>query len=304
VRWIAALCAVATAAPAAAFLSVPATMPGLNRRAPVRAQQGCTGLEMALAGNEKVVVFGGFERLAVTIMQTLGNAGFKPVCPVPKGFTKDSQIKWGIDGLAPTLPACVQLAADGVPVVQGCVLASEEPVTGQDCISALQTLQGVEKVVFLSRVGVERKDSFFIKLNPFLKIQEWYLAEDAVKGWCAENGVECTILRTGKLEGGPFYQTQREFQAALEASLFDVEHKAFRLSRTDALDGLTGRDLTATGVREALVRDEPVMNLLSAKNGASSCSVMNHMNLPPAQTKERKVYTPSASDWDTAFSQL
>jgi hypothetical protein len=36
-------------------------------------------------------------------------------------------------------------------------------------------------VVFLSRVGVERRDNFMIKMNPFLKIEAWYQAEEAVK---------------------------------------------------------------------------------------------------------------------------
>jgi hypothetical protein len=52
---------------------------------------------------------------AVTLLKTLADSGFRAVCPVPKGFTKDSQIKWGLDGLPQTLPAGIQLASDGVP---------------------------------------------------------------------------------------------------------------------------------------------------------------------------------------------
>ena len=36
---------------------------------------------------------------------------------VPKGFTSQSKIKWGIDGLPQTIPPNVQLSDDGVPGV-------------------------------------------------------------------------------------------------------------------------------------------------------------------------------------------
>lgn len=261
---------------------------------------------MALQGNEKVVVYAGFERIALTLLKSLGDAGFRPVCPVPAGFTKDSQVKWCIDGLPPTLPPNVELAPgrDGVPAVAGCVLASEAPVSGQECVGALNLLQGVSKVVFLSRVGVERRGNLMIKLNPFLKVDTWYEAEEAVKAWCLQNSVELTILRTGRLEGGPFYQCQPEFQQALEGSLFDLEHKAMKVSCADTFDGSTSRDLVSVGVVQALRRDVPVFSLVSAKDGPLSCSVKNHMNLPPAQTKERTVWTPTDAEWDAAFSQL
>ena len=262
---------------------------------------------MSLQGNEKVVVYAGFERIAMTLLKSLGDAGFQPVCPVPAGFTKDSKVKWVLDGLAPTLPPKVELAPGraGVPAgVEGCVLASEAPVTGEECVGALNLLQGVSKVVFLSRVGVERRGNFMLKINPFLKLDAWYEAEEAVKAWCSQNSVELTIVRTGNLEGGPFYHCQPEFQAALEGSLFDVEHKAMKLSGADTFDGATSRDLVSVGVVQALKRDVPVFSLVSAKDGPLRCSVRNHMNLPVEQNKERVVWTPSDAEWDAAFSQL
>jgi len=300
------LCAITLVASAEAFMA-PAMIPAAhNRRASARLQGAVTPLKMALTGTEKVVVYGGFERIAVTIMKTLADSGFRAVCPVPKGFTSQSKIKWGIDGLPQTIPVNVLLSDDGVPVVEGCVLASEEPVTGEECVGALQNLLagGLSKVVFLSKVGVDRRDNFMIKMNPFLKIDTWYKAEEAVKKWCAENSVECTILRTGKLEGGPFFQTQREFQSALEASLFDVENKAMKVSTVDNVDGMTSRDLVATAVRQALIRDVPVFSVVSAKTGPLTCSVLNHMDLSAANSKDRKVYTPSPEEWDAAFAQI
>jgi hypothetical protein len=248
----------------------------------------------------------GFERIAMTLLKSLGDAGFRPVCPVPMGFSKDSKIKWAIDGLTPSLPPGVELAQgrDGVPAVAGCVLASEAPVSGDECIGALNLLQGLSKVVLLSRVGVERRENFMIKLNPFLKVDTWYEAEEAVKAWCSQNGVELTIIRTGNLQGGPFYQSNPEFQQALEGSLFDVEHRAMKMSAADTFDGTTSRDLVSVGVVQALRRDVPVFSLVSAKDGPLQCSVKNHMKLPPAQTKERVVWTPTDAEWDAAFSQI
>ena len=65
------------------------------------------------------LIFNGFTTLktAITLLKTLADSGFTAVCPVPKGFTKESQIKWGLDGMPPTMPDNVQLADNGVPVV-------------------------------------------------------------------------------------------------------------------------------------------------------------------------------------------
>merc|ERR1712216_624344 len=141
-------------------------------------------------------------------------------------------------------------------------------------------------------------------MNPFLKIDQWYAAEQAVTNWCSSNNVECSVIRTGALDGGAFFNTQREFQAALEASLFDLENNAIKMSAIDNIDGKTGRDVFASAVAQALVRDVPVFSLISTKSGSLPCSVKNHMDLPVAGTRERVVYTPSDSEWDAAFAQL
>ena len=55
-------------------------------------------------------------------------------------------------------------------------------------------------MVYLSRAGVDRRDNFMIKMNPFLKIDQWYAAEQAVTNWCSSNNVECSVIRTGALD--------------------------------------------------------------------------------------------------------
>ena len=204
-----------------------------------------------------------------------------------------------------TLPQGTLLVTDKMPAVAGAVLCPEEPVTGPECVGALQGLDGLSKVVLISRVGVDRRENFMIKMNPFLKIDKWHDSEEAVKAFCVENGLDLTIVRTGALAGGAFFETQPEFQTALEDSLFDMENQAMKMSAVDSIDGKTTRDLAATAVTQALKRDVPVFSVVSAKSAPLKCGVCNHMQLPAARgNRERKCFTPSAAEWDAAFAQI
>ena len=331
------------AAAAEAFVT-PAMTPAQNHRS-LSLRHGLSPLHMALSGGEPVIVYGGFERIgdpsvcpsralarrractslriyeafpdripwhvliprpaAVTILRTLADAGFRPVCRVPAGFSENSPTKWSLDGMPKTLPQGTLLVTDKMPAVAGAVLCPEEPVTGPECVGALQGLEGLSKVVLISRVGVDRRENFMIKMNPFLKIDKWHDSEEAVKAFCVENGLDLTIVRTGALAGGAFFETQPEFQTALEDSLFDMENQAMKMSAVDSIDGKTTRDLAATAVTQALKRDVPVFSVVSAKSAPLKCGVCNHMKLPAARgNRERKCFTPSAAEWDAAFAQI
>ena len=51
------------------------------------------------------------------------------------------------------------------------------------------------------------------------QLDEWYAAEEAAKSAAAANGLECTVLRTGDLIGGPFYDTTGDLQVWLRSPL-------------------------------------------------------------------------------------
>lgn len=258
---------------------------------------------MALSAGDRVAVIGGFERMGVCTLQGLVQSSYKAVMQSPEGFSEEIKVKWPIDGQGGTMPKGVQYSND-FPMCPGAIIALETPAEASDIAGILNFMQdkGLKKVVFLSRAGVERKDDLLIKFNPFLKIDKWFNAEEQIKASAAEYGFDYTIVRTGPLEGGPFFDSNREFASALEGSLFDVEAKCMELSVADKLDAKTGRDLASQALIQGLSRDVPVFSVVGAKSGPLTCSVMNHMNCQSG-TKERKVFTPTPEEWDAAFAQ-
>jgi hypothetical protein len=82
------------------------------------------------------------------------------------------------------MTACVYVCVCVCVCVRVCVC-----VCVYVCVCVCVCVSGERQVVFLSKVGVDRRNNFIIKMNPFLKIDTWYNAEEAVKSWCAENGV-------------------------------------------------------------------------------------------------------------------
>ncbi|EKX36007.1 hypothetical protein GUITHDRAFT_155334 [Guillardia theta CCMP2712] len=262
-----------------------------------------TCLRMSVEKGSRVAVVPAYERTGICVTKVLVDNSFKPVVQVPPGFTDKSPLRWPIDGFPNHVPEGVQLVNDQLPVVKGLVIATEDPADSQQLRYFLGGIQGLEKVVMMSRVGVDRKDELLFKFNPFLKIGKWYEIEETLKQCAAEQGFDYTIVRTGQLQGGPFYNSNREFQSALEGNLFDFEHQSFQVSLTDRIDGSTSRDLASTALFEALQRDVKTFSIISKKEGFVPCSVKNHMQCPAANTKSRTVYTPSPSEWEQAFSQ-
>lgn len=57
-----------------------------------------------------------------------------------------------------------------------------------------------------------------------------FAAENAVRVVAQNLGLECTIVRAGGLKGGPFYQSNPEFQGALEDNLFDMQGQVIHMS--------------------------------------------------------------------------
>lgn len=280
-------------------------MNGLVRRGGRSSQYGMSPM-MALKGGEKVAVLGVLERIGICAAKDLTKSSFKAVTQVPKGFiAAKPKIKWNLDGLPAGLPEGLQLHEESLPLdVQGCILASEGPAEPAEIEYILSNMPSLKKVVFLSVTGVDRREELFIKFNPFLSIGKWYAAEQAIRKVAAERGIEYTIVRAGKLDGGPFYNSNREFQSALEGVIFDRQSQAFEVSVDDKLDGSTGRDILGCALVEVLRRDVEQISIVSRKEGALRASVLNHMDCSVVGKGPRVVYTPSPAEWDAAFASL
>ena len=290
---LAAACLLAMAVPATAFL--PVTQPRMLQR-------GAAGPHMAIQSG-KVVVYGAFDRTGTCLLRTMEKGPFKAFVEVSPEFDNSvARLPYPIDGqgsksLPPSATYVVQLPSG----VDGAVVASEIPVKGDEMTNLIGGLAGIKKIVYLSKVGVERRGEFMRKMNPFGKLEEWYSAEEATKAAAAAAGIECTIVRTGDLIGGPFYDTTGDLQMALEGVLFDSDNKCMAVSYSDTIDGKTSRDLTATALVQAFMVDAPLVHVVSAKQGPLTCSVKNHMDIPATVARERRVYTPTPDEWAAAF---
>ncbi|KAJ1481651.1 hypothetical protein T484DRAFT_2712081 [Baffinella frigidus] len=292
---LAAACLLAMAAPGSCFL--PVAQPRMLQRG------GAAGAHMAIQSG-KVVVYGAFDRTGTCLLRTMEKGPFKALVEVSPEFDNSiAKIKYPIDGQgSKSLPPSATFVSE-LPSVDGCVVASEIPVAGDQMTVLIKSLVGIKKIVYLSRVGVERRDEFMRKINPFNKLEEWYAAEEATKAAAEAAGIECTIVRTGDLIGGPFYDTTGDLQMALEGVLFDSDNKCMQVSYSDTLDGKTSRDLTATALMQALMVDAPLVHVVSKKETPLTCSVTNHMGIPATVARERRVFTPTADEWAAAFSQ-
>jgi len=272
-----------------------------------RMASAASGISMALQGGCKVAVYGVFERTGLVVSwDVANNSPYSAVVQMPVGFAeKNGKLKWNFDGSPPGIPAAVEAVETALPgYIKGCILASEAPAEPAEIEYICNCLPDLEKVVYLSSASAGQKDSVMNKMNPFSKAEIWYEAEEAVKVVASNLGIEYTIVRTGGLKGGPYFQSNPEFQGALEDNLFDIQKQAFKVSTGDDLDGNTSRDLASTALVAALGKDIPCFTVVSEESGPLKCSVKNRMDIKLDAAQERTVYTPSSSDWDAALSQL
>lgn len=121
-------------------------------------------------------------------------------------------------------------------------------------IAAVAAASGVERVVLVTSVGVERTDQMpFLILNLFGVLDAKKAGEDAVKVSASQGNFEYSIVRPGRLIGGPF--TNEDV-----AKLLKIEGGAENGLNVAAGDDLLGdckRDACAEAIVQCLTNTAP-----------------------------------------------
>jgi len=209
-------------------------------------------------------------------------------------------------------PKSTQVSIEEIPAdtVAGilCVEKDSDPDTLKQVLSLGLPLK---KFVVLSQIGVDaREDDWKLKMNPFLKLDKWAQIENTLKECADLYNFDYTILRVGALQGGPFYDTNRDFQTALEERIFDADIKGAVLKEGDQPNGKTGRDVAAQCLIECLRQPDAankVLSLTSVKmfrEDGVGCGIDNALQLGPAsKNRARCVNTPTQDEWKKAFNR-
>ena len=192
------------------------------------------------------------------------------------------------------------------------MLCVEKPTDPETMKNVLALGIPFKRFILLSKIGVdERENDWKLKLNPFLQLDKWAALEQTLKE-CAEiYNFDYTILRVGNLKGGPFYDTNKDFEQALNDRIFDAEEaRGISLKRRDQNSADTGRDVVAQCLVQCLTRADTankILSLVSCKTfreDGVGCSENNFLQLPPAmKNRERRVFTPSRQEWNEAFKK-
>jgi len=266
--------------------------------------------KMALPEGSKVIVFGALDRLGQIVVRMLAaNGRYKPAIQTSEGYL--DQMRMTVDGVEPGFPPEAQVAIEEIPADVSAAILCLEKVSDVETLKVVLGLGlPLKKFVLLSKIGVDsRENDWKLKLNPFLKLDEWAALEDTLKETADLSGFDYSIVRVGDLSGGPFYDTNRDFSQALEDRIFDAEAKGCVLKSGDQDSGKVTRDAVAQLLVECLARPDAankVMSLRSVKEkteGAVLCDEQNYLGLPPARkNRARNVFTPSKDQWAKAFA--
>eukprot|EP00286_Rhodomonas_abbreviata_P013211 CAMPEP_0181340062 /NCGR_PEP_ID=MMETSP1101-20121128/29626_1 /TAXON_ID=46948 /ORGANISM="Rhodomonas abbreviata, Strain Caron Lab Isolate" /LENGTH=373 /DNA_ID=CAMNT_0023451147 /DNA_START=17 /DNA_END=1134 /DNA_ORIENTATION=- len=267
---------------------------------------------MALPQGSKVIVFGALDRLGQLVVRYLAaNDRYVPAIQTSQGYM--DQMKVTVDGEEPGFPPSAKVAFEEIPADVSAAILCVEKATDVETLKGVLSLGlPLKKFVLLSKIGVDsRETDWTLKLNPFLKIDEWAALEEAVKERANLGGFDYTIVRVGDLVGGPFFDTNRNFEEALNDRIFDAETEGIVLQEGDQASGKVGRDVTAQLMVESLARPEAANKVLSLRSfkefreDAVKCGEENMLGLSPANKgRIRQVFTPSQEQWTKAFDQI
>ena len=189
-----------------------------------------------------------------------------------------------------------------------CVERDSDPDTLKQVLSLGLPLK---RFVVVSKIGVDARESDWkLKINPFLKLDKWAQIESTLKECADLYNFDYTILRVGNLQGGPFFDSNRDFAAALEERIFDADVEGLVLKEGDAeVGGKTGRDVAAQAAIECLRQPDAANKVLSLTSSKSfredgiKCSVDNALELlSGGKGRPRIVKTPNESEWKKAFN--
>eukprot|EP00802_Teleaulax_amphioxeia_P021681 Tamp_22056.p1 GENE.Tamp_22056~~Tamp_22056.p1 ORF type:complete len:368 (+),score=106.15 Tamp_22056:3-1106(+) len=270
----------------------------------------------ALPETSKVMVFGALDRLGQLVVRHLAQDGaYRPAIQVNRDYR--DFMRFTVDGVAEEaekyFPKTTQISIEEIPADASAGILCVESATDPDTLKQILSLGlPLKKFVVLSKIGVDSRDSdWTLKLRaPFLKLDKWAQIESVLKECADLYNFDYTILRVGDLKGGPYYDTNRDFQVALEDRIFDADVKGLVLKEGDQPSGNTGRDVCAQALIECLRQPDAankVLSLTSVKQfreDGIGCSVDNALQLGPAsKNRIRTVKTPTQDEWKKAFSK-
>ncbi|KAJ1487654.1 hypothetical protein T484DRAFT_1888753 [Baffinella frigidus] len=231
--------------------------------------------KLAVPQGGKVLVFGALDKLGQLVVRHLNNNGrYKPCVSTAKDYTE--MMRYTVDGLKEYFPPETQLAFEEIPgdisAAVLCVETDTDPEQLRNFIS--MGLPKLQRVVLVSKIGVDSRDDWKVKMNPLSRLERWHALEQTIKEGAEQYNIDFTILRVGKLRGGPYYDCNRDYSGALEDRIFDGEKKGIRLSTGDQEGGRdTSRDVLASCVVECLPRLDAANKMLSVSYGAKSVNV-------------------------------
>eukprot|EP00960_Hanusia_phi_P031459 749300-Hanusia_phi.AAC.7 len=266
----------------------------------------------AVPTGTKVVVFGALDRLGQLLVRHMAKDGrYTPVIQTMKDY--EQKVLYRTDGVEEIFPPEAEVYFEEIPAnVSAAVLSVEKPTDPETMKNVLALGIPFKRFILLSKIGVdERENDWKLKLNPFLQLDKWAALEQTLKE-CAEiYNFDYTILRVGNLKGGPFYDTNKDFEQALNDRIFDAEEaRGISLKLKDQSSADSGRDVVAQCLVQCLTRADTankVLSLVSCKTfreDGVGCSENNFLQLPPAmKNRERKVFTPSRQEWNEAFKK-
>jgi len=262
----------------------------------------------ALAPGSNVIVFGALDRLGQVVVRSITkDKRYVASVQTYEGFEKD--MTWKIDNSETAFPEEAKIVYQRLPTdVKAAVLCVEGATDIDKLKGVLSAGMGIQRFILVSRGGIDLRESDWkLKMNPFLQLDRWQLLEETVKEYAETADWDYTIIRTGTLRGGPFFNTNRMFDKALEDRIFDAEMQGAVVKAGDQ-DGQTGRDVVGQCVVECLARPETANKVLSItshkifREDGVKCSVVNGLDVSSDKGERgRQVYTPNKEEWDRAF---
>lgn len=268
-----------------------------------------------LPSGSKVLVFGSMDRLGQLVVRALDKDGrFKIAVQVPKGTDTKTNLKFAVDGLEMGFPEKTEICYGELPGDANAIIVAVEDQNLATNVEILKSVLSLglplKRLVLLSRLGVDGRDDWRAKLNPFLKLDKWHAVEETVKEFADTYGFDYTVLRAGPLKGGPFYDTNKDFEQALQDRIFDAEVSGLLLRQGDQTDADTGRDILAQALVECAWRSDAANKVLSLTScklfnpEGVKCGENNWLGLPKDRKgRSRQVLTPDRAGWDEAFNK-